>query len=98
LTRDISEAGAYVVSSQCPPKGGFVELKFKLLALREQRTPQSNEHLEMDGEVVRVDVAEPAGATVGFAVKSNTVTGAKQADELSRRPWIGNLAMRAVCN
>jgi PilZ domain len=98
LTRDISEAGAYVVSSQCPPKGGFVELKFKLLAAREQRTLQSNEHLEMDGEVVRVDVAETAGATGGFAVRSNTATGAKQGDEASQRPWMGSLAMRAVCN
>jgi repressor of nif and glnA expression len=97
-TRDISEAGAYVLSSQCPQKGEIVELKFRLLALREQRTSQSNEHLEMGGEVVRVDVAETAGAAVGFAVRSKTATGAKQGDELSQRSWIGNLAMRAVCN
>ena len=97
-TRDISEAGAYVLARQCPKKGEFVELKFKLLALREQRTPQSNEHLEMGGEVVRVDVAEIAGVAVGFAVRSKTATAARQADELSQPSWISNLAIGAVCN
>src|SRR5579863_4056100 len=92
-TRDISEAGAYVLSSQCPQRGEIVELKFKLLAIREQRAPRSNEHFEMSGEVVRVDVAEVAGAGVGFAVRSKTSTGATQGDELSHSPWIGNLAM-----
>jgi hypothetical protein len=93
-TRDISEAGAYVLSSHCPPKGEFVELKFKLLAVRDQRTTKNNEHLEMGGEVVRVDVAENAG----FAVRSKTASAARQTDELSQRPWIRNLAMRAICN
>src|SRR5258708_2778186 len=97
-TRDISEAGAYVLSSQCPPKGELVELKFKLLALREQRTPQSNEHLEMGGEVVRVDVAEIAGVAVGFAVRSKTASGVRQADEFAQRSWLSKLAMGAVCN
>lgn len=97
-TRDISEGGAYILSNQCPQKGELVELKFKLLALREQRTPKNNEHLEMGGEVVRVDVAEIAGVAVGFAVRSKTATAAKQTDELSGRPWISNLAMGAICN
>lgn len=97
-TRDISEGGAYILSSQCPQKGELVELKFRLLVLREQRTPRGNEHLEMGGEVVRVDVAGVAGETVGFAIRSKTSTAAKQADELSQRPWISNLAMRAICN
>ena len=97
-TRDISEAGTYVLSSQCPQKGEFVELKFKLLALREQRTPQNNEHLEMGGEVVRVDVAEIAGVAVGFAVRSKTATAARQADELSQQSWLGKLPLGAVCN
>ena len=97
-TRDISEAGAYVLASHCPQKGDIVELKFKLFALREQRTPQGNEHLEIGGEVVRVDVAQIAGEAVGFAVRSKTSAAAKQADDLSERPWISGLAMRAVCN
>ncbi|HET7109128.1 MAG TPA: PilZ domain-containing protein [Candidatus Acidoferrum sp.] len=97
-TRDISEAGAYVLSSHCPQKGDVVELKFKLLALREQRTPRGNEHLEMGGEVVRVDVAKIAGEAVGFAVRSKTPAAAKQADELSQRSWLGSLGMGAVCN
>jgi hypothetical protein len=97
-TRDISEAGAYVLSSRCPQKGESVELRFKLLALRDQRTTKNNEHLEMGGEVVRVDVAGNTGTTVGFAVRSKTASGARQTDELSQLPWIGNLAMRAICN
>lgn len=97
-TRDISEAGAYVLSRRCPQKGEFVELKFKLLALREQQTPQSNEHLEMGGEVVRVDVAEIAGVAVGFAVRSKTATAARQADDFSQRSWLSKLAVGAVCN
>lgn len=97
-TRDISEAGAYVLSSHCPQKGEVVELKFKLHALREQRTPQGNEHLEMGGEVVRVDVAEIAGEAVGFAVRSKTPAAARQADELSQGSWLSSLAMGAVCN
>lgn len=97
-TLDISEAGAYVRSSHCPQKGDIVELKFKLLALREQQAPKRNEHLEMGGEVVRVDVAEAAGEAVGFAVRSKTPAVAKQADELSQRSWLSRLAMGAVCN
>ena len=75
-----------------------MELKFKLLALREQRTPQSNEHLEMGGEVVRVDVAEIAGVAVGFAVRSKTAAAVRQADEFAQRSWLSKLAMGAVCN
>jgi len=75
-----------------------VELRFKLLALREQRTPQNNEHLEMAGEVVRVDVAEIAGVAVGFAVRSKTATAARQADELSQQSWLDKLPLGAVCN
>jgi hypothetical protein len=97
-TRDISEAGAYVLSSHCPHEGEVVELRFKLLALRDQRTPKNNEHLEMGGEVVRVDAAGNAGTTVGFAVRSKTASGARQTDELSQPPWMSNLAMRAICN
>lgn len=97
-TRDISEAGAYVLSSHCPQKGDLVELKFKLFALREQRTPQGNEHLELGGEVVRVDVAPIAGEAVGFAVRSKTPAAAKQADEHSQQSWLSSLAMGVVCN
>jgi PilZ domain len=98
LTRDISEAGAYVVSSQCPPKGEFVELTFKLLKLHEQQTPRNSEHLEMGGEVVRVDFADVAGAAVGFAVRSKTATAVRQADELSQQRWTSDLAFGWLCN
>jgi hypothetical protein len=97
-TRDISEAGAYVLSSRCPQKGELVELRFKLGELREQRTPKNSEHLEMGGEVVRVDVAETAGMAVGFAVRSKTATAARQTDEVSQRSWLGNLRVGAACN
>ena len=97
-TRDISEAGAYVLSNHCPQQGEFVELRFKILALRDHGTPKNREHLEMGGEVVRVDFAEIAGATVGFAVRSKTAAPGRQADELSARSWKNDLAVGAVCN
>ncbi|HXH67439.1 MAG TPA: PilZ domain-containing protein [Candidatus Limnocylindrales bacterium] len=97
-TRDISEAGAYVLSSHCPQKGEFVELSFRLLALRERETPKNGAHLEMGGEVVRVDNAEIAGAAVGFAVRSKAATRGKPTDELSARSWRAGLALGAVCN
>ena len=75
-----------------------MELKFKLLALREQRASHNNKHLEMGGEVVRVDIAETPGEAVGFAVRSKTATAARQTDEGSQRFWLSNLAMGAVCN
>jgi hypothetical protein len=97
-TRDISETGAYILSSQCPQKGQFVELTFKLLALREQETPKNSEHVQMGGEVVRVDIAEIAGVAVGFAVRRKTAIPGRQADELSAQSWRNDLALGAVCN
>jgi PilZ domain len=96
-TRDISEAGAYVLSSQCPQKGEFVELTFKLLALREKQTPKNSEHLEIGGEVVRVDVAEIAGTAVGFAIRSKTAVPGKQSGEPAAS-WRNDLTLGAVCN
>lgn len=98
LTRDISEAGAYVVSSQCPPKGEFVQLTFKLLKLHEQQTPRKREHLEMGGEVVRIDFADVVGAAVGFAVRSKIPAPTRPTDELSQQRWTSDLAVGSLCN
>ena len=75
-----------------------MELSFRLLAVREREAPKNGEHLEMVGEVVRVDNAEIAGAAVGFAVHSKASTPGKQTDELAARSWRNGLALGAVCN
>ena len=75
-----------------------MQLRFKLVALREQHTPPNSEHLEMGGEVIRVDFAEIAGVAVGFAIRNKSATPTRQADELSKRSWIDDLAFGAVCN
>src|SRR5260370_39901202 len=68
-TRDLSEAGAYVFSHHCPNQGDFVELTFRLVALRQQRIP-GNADFDMNARVVRVDRCARAGVHAGFAVKS----------------------------
>lgn len=97
-TRDISEAGAYVLSDRCPGKGEVVELTFKLLGFSGQHDSRNKGHLAMRGEVVRVDFAEMAGAAVGFAVRSKTAAPNKQTVDPSERNWMDGLALSAVCN
>ncbi|HET6932459.1 MAG TPA: PilZ domain-containing protein [Candidatus Acidoferrum sp.] len=97
-TRDISEAGAYVLSDRCPVKGESVELTFKLLGLGRQHNSRNRHNLAMGGEVVRVDFAEMAGAAVGFAVRSKTPSPNKQTDDPLERIWVDGLALSAVCN
>jgi hypothetical protein len=97
-TRDISEAGAYVLSNRCPIKGEFVELTFKLLGFSGQHDSSNKEHLAIGGEVVRVDFAEMAGAAVGFAVRSKTAAPNRQTVDPPERIWMDRLALSGVCN
>jgi hypothetical protein len=97
-TRDISEAGAYVLSNQCPKKGEIVELTFKLLGFARQHTSRDKNQLEMGGEVVRVDFAEIAGVGLGFAVRSKSVTPTRQTCDPTEKSWMDRLALNAVCN
>jgi hypothetical protein len=95
-TRDISEAGAYVLSNQCPKKGEIVELTFKLLGFAGQHTSRDKNQLEMGGEVVRVDFAEIAGVGPGFAVRSKSVTPTRQTCDPTEKSWMDRLALNAV--
>ena len=97
-TRDISEAGAYVLSDHCPIKGESVELTFKLLSFSGQHNTHNKDHLTMAGEVVRVDFAEMAGAALGFAVRSKSAPPNRQTVDPPERVWMDGLALRAVCN
>jgi len=97
-TRDISEAGAYVLSNRCPEKGEFVQLTFKLLGFGAQHDSRNKNRLEMGGEVVRVDFAKMAEVGVGFAVRSRKATPTRQTDDPTERSWMDRLALSTVCN
>jgi PilZ domain len=63
-SRDVSETGTFVFAPGCPPTGADVTLRIFLVAL-----PGAREILrvEVDGRVLRVEQATPAG-NCGFAV------------------------------
>jgi hypothetical protein len=85
-TRDLSEAGAYVFCQHCPNEGDFVELTFRLVALRQQQPP-GNEDLDMNGRVVRVDRSSLPGSHAGFAVKSRENVAARENGDLFLSYW-----------
>jgi hypothetical protein len=64
-TRDISEKGAFVVASMCPPQGIQIGFKVFLPALSgfERRT-----RVEADGHVLRVERAQGHEECEGFAI------------------------------
>lgn len=64
-TRDISEDGAFVFSSTCPPPGIQIGFKVYLPGLfgMERKT-----RMEADGQVVRVDQARGREEGEGFAI------------------------------
>src|SRR6266446_1494649 len=64
-TRDISEVGAFVLSSTCPPVGTQVRLKIFLPVLSSFE-PQTR--VEAVGKVVRVEQARGLEGSVGFAI------------------------------
>jgi len=96
-TRDLSEAGAYVFSHHCPNEGDFVELTFRLIALRQQHIP-GNEDFDMNGRVVRVDRSARAGVHAGFAVKSRENVAARESSDLLLGGWEASLANALVAN
>ena len=64
-TRDISEDGAFVFASTCPPRGIQIGFKVFLPVLPgiERKT-----RMEADGQVVRVEQARGSEECEGFAV------------------------------
>lgn len=67
-TKDVSEAGAYVVCSQCPNEGDVIQLVLKFPVYP---TPGSGRRTEIDmnGSVLRVDRDPVHGRELGFAVR-----------------------------
>lgn len=64
-TRDISEAGAFILSSKCPPTGAKIGFRIFLPDLpgAEHRT-----RLEGDGQVLRVEQVPERKGCSGFAI------------------------------
>lgn len=64
-TRDISEDGAFVCASTCPPRGNQIGFKVFLPVLPgiERKT-----RMEADGQVVRVEQARGREECEGFAI------------------------------
>jgi hypothetical protein len=96
-TRDLSEAGAYVFSRQCPNEGDLVDLKFRLAALRQPHIP-GNEDFDMNGRVVRVDRSARAGVYAGFAVKSRENVATRESSDLLLGDWEASLANALIAN
>lgn len=69
-TRDISEEGAFVLASTCPPRGIQIGFKVFLPVLPgiERKT-----RMEADGQVVRVEQARGREECEGFAVLTQHV-------------------------
>jgi len=66
-TKDVSEAGAYVVSSRCPRVGEEIQmvLRFPVPAMQE---PALAAKIDMNATVLRIDRDAPEGRELGFAV------------------------------
>lgn len=96
-TRDLSEAGAYVFSHHCPNEGDFIELTFRLVALRQQQAP-GNEDFDMNGRVVRVDRYGRTGAHGGFAVKSRVNVAARESSDLFLSCWEASFGNALISN
>ena len=64
-TRDVSERGAYVLASTCPPRGIQIGFKLYLPALSgfERKT-----RVEADGQVIRVKQLRGRKECEGFAI------------------------------
>ena len=74
-----------------------MELKFRLLATRQQRSAGDGKVLEMSGKVVRIDRTRSGGVNVGFAVRNSVpATSWQESDPLGRH-WESQLGM-AVAN
>ena len=67
VTRDISESGAFIVSTSCPPAGAPVRVEIFLPPLR---GALATVRLRAETAVVRVEQAPPGDQQSGFAVES----------------------------
>ena len=64
-TRDISEKGAFVLASTCPPQG--IQIGFKVF-LPEVSGFECRTRVEADGHVLRVERAQGHEECEGFAI------------------------------
>ena len=69
-TKDVSEAGAYVVSSQCPKEGELIRLILKL-PVRRAGSADCGIEIDMEGSVLRVDRDAAYGRELGFALRKS---------------------------
>jgi hypothetical protein len=66
-SRDISEAGAFVLTNALPPVGASIDLAIQLPAWQ---VGAAALRMEMTGEVIRVDVPPGQERKWGFAISS----------------------------
>ena len=94
-TRNVSEAGTLITSSECPMVGDLVELTLRVPG-NKNKSGSPAFSMTMRGEVVRV-IVEASGKNVcGFAIERRDATGKKdakqmlqslQADDLEGQGW-----------
>jgi len=68
-TRDISIKGAYVVATECPPRGTFLSMSVYLPAQPDERSIR----VKAEGQVMRVDPAGQTDSQSGFSVHNKRV-------------------------
>jgi len=68
ITRDISEMGVFVQTSECPPSGAAVRLQMRATALS-----TSGLMMQTSGRVVRVEPSAQAAPATGFAAATRSL-------------------------
>lgn len=66
VTRDISESGAFIVTTSCPPAGASVRVELFLPPLR---GTVATVRLRAEMHVIRIEQAPPGDQQSGFAVE-----------------------------
>jgi hypothetical protein len=64
-SRDISDRGVFVLAAACPPLGTLVGLK---ISLDEVPDTKGTLHIEVTGQVLRVEESDVGMGSSGFAV------------------------------
>lgn len=67
-TYDVSESGAFILTSRCPPPGALVNIKIPMAAV--PNAPRSL-RMEVEGRVLRVEQARSGERRDGFAMLSD---------------------------
>ena len=89
-TRNVSEAGTLVTSSECPMVGDLVELTLRVPG-NKNKTSSAAFSMTMRGEVVRV-VVEASGKNVcGFAIERRDAVGKKDTKQMLQSLQAGDL-------